>query len=344
VDIPILNVYYLLCYAWDKLAERDIVDVETLGSTSLVDLFARVLISGTNHLLKRGFDRGYVAQHESIGRIRGRICFTEAIRSQSTASGRLPCDFDELSYNVLHNQILKATFRRVGRLTNLNPQCSEGLLQLARRLAEVDDIPLNERAFGNVQLHRNNGFYDFLLKICQLILRNLLISEKTGAGKFTDFVRDPEQMAALFEEFVRNFYRIHTPYWVGRENISWRWQPVDQASRALLPKMQTDISLVSSTAKIVIDCKYTPRALQHKFGGSKLRSEHLYQINAYMDNLGPLFGGGASRLMLLYPTAGEAVRADYVAGERRISIRTLNLAQPWPAIHDDLLALLDDDE
>jgi len=57
VNIPIQNIYYLLCYAWDKLEEKEIVDVEPLDSTSLADLFARVLINGTNHLLKRGFDR-----------------------------------------------------------------------------------------------------------------------------------------------------------------------------------------------------------------------------------------------------------------------------------------------
>ena len=95
VKIPIQNVYYLLCYAWDKLAEKDVVAVEAIDSTSLADLFARVLINGTNHLLKRGFDRGYVSHREWTGRIRGRICFQEATRRNPTTTGRLPCDFDE---------------------------------------------------------------------------------------------------------------------------------------------------------------------------------------------------------------------------------------------------------
>ena len=53
VNIPIQNIYYLLCYAWDKLAEKDVVAVEAIDTTTLADLFARVLINGTNHLLKR---------------------------------------------------------------------------------------------------------------------------------------------------------------------------------------------------------------------------------------------------------------------------------------------------
>ena len=60
MKIPILNIYYLLCYAWNKLEESGLVDVKTEDSTTLLDLFARVLISGTTHILKRGLDRGYI--------------------------------------------------------------------------------------------------------------------------------------------------------------------------------------------------------------------------------------------------------------------------------------------
>ena len=46
MKIPIQNIYYLLCYAWNKLEERDIVDVRGIDSTKILDLFARVLIGG----------------------------------------------------------------------------------------------------------------------------------------------------------------------------------------------------------------------------------------------------------------------------------------------------------
>jgi len=80
--------------------------------------------------------------------------------------------------------------------------------------------------------------------LCELIYRNLLVSEKPGTSKFMDFVRDKRQMAILFENFVRTFYRVHTDYQVKREDIYWRWIAADQVAAGLLPKMQTDISLV----------------------------------------------------------------------------------------------------
>jgi 5-methylcytosine-specific restriction enzyme subunit McrC len=51
MKIPVRNLYYLLCYAWDRLEEGDVVAAEQEGATELVDLFARVLEGGvpTHH-------------------------------------------------------------------------------------------------------------------------------------------------------------------------------------------------------------------------------------------------------------------------------------------------------
>ena len=144
VDIPVQNVYFLLCYAWDKLAEREVVDVEGIESTTLVNLFARVLINGVNHLLKRGFDRGYVQQHEWTNRLRGRICFQEALRRDAELSVRLPCDFDDLSYSVLHNQILKATMARLVRTSGVAPENAEGLSRLIHLFADIPTIEVTK--------------------------------------------------------------------------------------------------------------------------------------------------------------------------------------------------------
>jgi len=338
VKIPIQNIYYLLCYAWDKLAEKDVVDVEALDSTTLADLFASVLINGTHHLLKRGFDRGYMPQHELTGRLRGRICFQETVRRNVAMTGRLPCDYDELSYNVLHNRLLKATMRRLIRVEGLASKNAEQLVQLCRLFSGIDDVELTNRVFGQVQLYRNSQFYDFLLKVCELIHRNLLISEKSGASKFRDFVQDERQMPFLYEEFVRNFYRVNTDFAVCREDILWRWSAIDEAAGSLLPKMQTDISLTSSSGKLIIDCKFTPEATRRHYEAAKLRSAHLYQINAYMDNLRGEWAD-TCEMMLLYPTVDAPLAADYSHKGHTIRIRTINLNQPWESIHHDLLAL-----
>ena len=341
MTIPIENIYYLLCYAWDKLAEKDVVDVDAVDSASLADLFARVLISGTKHLLKRGFDRGYVPQHEWTPRPRGRIDFQQFARRGRTVAARLPCSFDDLSYDVLHNQILKATMVGLLRTVGLAAESAEGLSHLRRLFSEIRDIELTGRVFRRVQLHRNNQFYDFLMRVCELVYWNSLATETRGTAKFMDFVRDEKQMASLYESFVRNFYKKEArEYRVGRENIAWKWHAVDDTSASLLPRMQTDISLESADRKIIIECKFTPEATQHHYEADKLRSSHLYQIHAYLNNLEPGPLTDTCEVVLLYPTVHDTMSATYSERGRTIRIRTINLDQPWKQIHTDLLALV----
>jgi len=49
--------------------------------------------------------------------------------------------------------------------------------------------------------------------------------------------------------------------------------------------MRTDISLTSDSRKIIIDCKFTPKATQAHFEAKTLRSSHLYQVCTYLNNL-----------------------------------------------------------
>ena len=46
-------------------------------------------------------------------------------------------------------------------------------------------------------------------------------------------------------------------------------------------------------------------------------------------------------MMLLYPSMGSPLSADFIHRGHRISIRTINLDHPWQSIHKDLLALVE---
>ena len=340
MKIPILNIYYLLCYAWKHLQDGKPVPLDADQDAPLVDLFAQVLLSGTTHLLKRGFDRNYVPHEDLTAALRGRLDFARAIKTTSLRSGRLPCCFDELSYDVLHNRILKATIHRLTRVEGLDKRLAEQLDQLQRRLPEVADIRISNQLFGRVQLHRNNHFYGFLLNVCELIHHNLLVSEKAGAKQFKDFVQDEVQMRLLFQAFIRNFYTFETHFHVKSDTLKWQWTSLDTASAKLLPDMHTDVSLREPGRTVVIDCKYTANSVEYPHGAEKLRSTHLYQISAYINNLQERPATQVEG-MLLYPTAGPPVTASYQDSKGRlIRIRTIDLSQQWQGIHNDLINLV----
>jgi 5-methylcytosine-specific restriction enzyme subunit McrC len=342
MNIPIQNIYYLLCYAWNKLEEKDIVSVSQTDKDKIVDLFGKVLCSGIAHLLKRGPDRGYVLHKEETGQIKGKINFAITLRKNFFSQPRVYCEYDELNHNILHNRILKSTVKMLLRYEDLDENLREQLKYFYHRFQEIEEIDLSKRCFRLIQFNRNNYFYDFLLKICELLMDNLLIDEKSGKSKFRDFLRDNRSMSSLFEEFVRNFYkREQNNYRVSRENIPWDAIAVDEASRSVLPNMQTDISLTSQSRKIIIDTKYYAEALQKFYDKESIRSSNLYQLFTYLMNLEAL-GEENEKCegILLYPTVQSEHDYQFIMKGHKITVRTINLNQNWKQIEKDLLALI----
>lgn len=341
--IPIQNIYYLLCYAWNKLEERDTVNVGVIDTTSLLDLFAKVLVNGLNHLLKRGLDRGYVTWADESRCLRGKICFAATLKRNLLVKAYINCEHDELSHNVLHNQIVKSTIRSLIHIGTIAEELRDELIGLYRRLHGIQSIELNPSVFYRVQLNRNNSFYDFLLRICELIYDNLLISEDPGQSKFRDFLRDERRMAHLFEDFIRNFYKIEAiGCRVRREEIPWQAIPIDDDSASYLPKMITDVSIERNGSKVIIEAKYYKEALALHYGQEKVHSGHLYQLFAYLKNLEGKGGINENCSgVLLYPTVDTDLRVDFMTHGHRVLVRTLNLNQYWKAIHKDLIEILE---
>lgn len=342
MNIPIQNIYYLLIYAWDSLEEAEIVNVDIQESTKIVDLFARVLNSGLEHLLRRGLDRSYIIQNESIVGVKGKLDISTSIKLSLFPQGRAACEFDDLSHNVTHNRIIKTTIHRLIRVSNIDPNLRNELVDTYRRLGNIDELRISEQVFRSVQLHRNNQFYRFLLEVCHLIHENLLVDEASGQAKFRDFIRDDRAMSSVFEKFVRNFYRHEqNVFSVGRERIRWQQTTGSDHSIQLLPTMMTDISLVCADRKIVIDTKFYREALQKHYGKLSLRSEHLYQMFAYMKNLKSM-GKVNEKVegILMYPSVSIHLDASYKMHGHDLRVCTIDLNQPWRQIYERLMGVV----
>ncbi len=119
--IPIQNIYYVLCYAWGHFPEGQHTDVGAEDSPDLQNLLAKALLSGTNHLLRRGLDRGYIETFEDTKNPRGKIEFSQTIKRSLSRTGQIHCLVDELSPNVLHNQIIVSTINMLRRSIGIDP-------------------------------------------------------------------------------------------------------------------------------------------------------------------------------------------------------------------------------
>lgn len=345
MEIPVRNIYYLLSYAWNKLEEAERLEVSISDYKDSLNLFIRLLVAAVNHLFKKGLGRSYIDVSEDYVGIKGKLNFKASLDKQLFKQGIANCNFDEFSSNVLQNRILKSTLRLITKLDAIDLQLRREVWSCLYHFHGVDEIDLQLHHFQQVRIHRNNTEYDFPIRVAQLIVENIVLDEQSGKFSFKDFTRNEKTMASLFEDFVRNFYaREQSYYQVRREDIRWEAEALYGSDLSLLPRMQTDISLESSTHKIIIDTKYYKETLSIHYDTQKFHSNNLYQIYSYLNNVekdSRNFKNAMCDGMLLYPTTGREIDASYKIGKHKIRIATVNLGDDWGSISHRLLSFLE---
>jgi 5-methylcytosine-specific restriction enzyme subunit McrC len=339
--IPIQNIYYLLCYAWDQLAEGEEVDVAADECHTLDELFARVLTNGTQHLLRRGLDRDYLPYREETASLKGRFDLTASMSRQTWRQGRMVCEFDELSHDILHNRIVKTTLALLSQNRNLNRKTKKLLHQQLEILGPITPIRITTKLFRRVHLHRNNRAYHFLLNICELIHDSLLPTEQSGQSRFRDFIRDERRMPYLFENFVRNFYRREQrEFHVSAFKPKWNATGSVEAL-AVLPEMRTDVSLHSRERSLIIDCKFYKEALKSRFKSTKkVNSANLYQLYTYLKSAHHDPKWSDTEGVLLYATVGQSFDLSFTLDQHSVRVCSIDLNQPWPTIAGSLISLI----
>ena len=342
--IPIKNIYYMLCYAWNVLEQSDNIFLGSEKFDNIYNLFARIYINGTNSLIKRGFNRYYIQENEATSTIKGKINISDSIKGQTFRNGSMICQFDDFSQDIKLNQIIKTTINILIKSPQLDVDLRNKLLKIRVYFSDIKDIRLSKALFSSLRYNRNNYHYRMLINISELIYYGLITNENDNEFLFSDFIRD-NQMAKLYEKFVLNLYKIHLDenlYKVHSPKLKWNLdEEISEEELSLLPEMRTDIVIENKVknTQLIIDTKYYAQTLvsSNWTDIEKIRTAHLFQILAYVNNSN--FTGDIKG-MLLYPTIEKEINANFPILGKSIGIRTLNLNTEWKDISDRLLSLV----
>lgn len=344
MTIPVQNIYYLLLYAWGHFRGGLTTAVGVEDSPDLPNLLARVLHEGVQRLLRRGLDRGYVSEIEETRSLRGRVQLGAVARQQTLLRGTVICELDELTHDVLHNRIIKSTLYSLAGSASVEKKLRHEIRLLCQRLPpDIASIRLRSSDFGRVQLSRSTSQYGFLIKLCQFVFMSLMPSEGGSEGKFQSILEDETRMSALFEEFLRNFYRIElTDFSTSAEIMPWQSSSEDSGALDLLPVMKTDLTIRGKDKVVVIDAKYYKDILARGRHESKLRSSHLYQLHTYLAHVRDQDPTKNVRGALIYPSSQASMRLKYELLGTPVMVATVDLNQKWKDIHLELINLFDE--
>lgn len=346
--IPIQNLYYILCYAWDVTDQQHKVKVDGDKCHSLENLLSTVLVGACEHLQHRGLSHEYRYEEQEVDGIRGKLNVADTLKSGKYRQGRTICTVDELSQDVLINQIIFSTLKRLLHLQTLDCKVKDRIRNVLRHFPLIRQIQITSNTFKSIHLNRNNRFYSLVLHVCKMIHQSTIPKKGTdGKYEFIDFTQDEFKMNAIFERFLMNFCKQNCKEEypeVHREYIDFQLTPFGmmfkQAANAL-PTMETDITLYnpSTGRKHILDAKYYHETLVSKYGGQgKVRREHLSQIISYVlnqeDRAKPhtLSTSGT----IVYPTIDEDYDFSYRYSDTKhtIHVKTVNLNQDWIKIEE----------
>jgi 5-methylcytosine-specific restriction enzyme subunit McrC len=343
MSIPIRNIYYILLYAWGYFRPGVGQNVGIDKSPDLPNMLAKILLEGTHRLLRRGLDRGYRTTIEEVRSPRGRLCLDLIMKRQTLLRGIAVCEIDELTHDVLHNQILKATLKDLSNCDDLEKKLRHEIRLTLLRMGGVTPIRLSANIFHRVQLSRNITQYGLIMRVCEFLFHSFLPDEEGTNSRFKSVLEDEMRMSTIFEAFLRNFYRSELDdYTVGAEIMPWDAKIENDEARAALPVMKTDITLRSESRTIIADAKFYKDTLASGLYGDRLHSAHLYQLATYLAHARKREGDREVLGLLIYPEVSKSILYRYDLLGYPIVVATINLAAEWPDIRTSLLALVSD--
>lgn len=334
--IQIRNIYYMLSYAFQILKSQGYKSVETEEFDNIGELFATILVIGVSSQIKRGLEKGYLLYEDSLSSPRGKIDISSSIKSQSMIKRQLVCSYDEFSANTYMNRVIRTTMDFLLKTNGITKETRKKIRKVLVYFADIDPIPVSQIDW-KFKFNKNNQTYRMLMSVCYLTLEGLIQSNKDGTVRAMDFI-DEQRMSRLYEKFILEYYRKeHPEIEVSSSQIPWD----TDGCIDFLPVMQSDIMLKKGGKVLIIDAKFYSTIMQRKFDTDKIRSGHLYQIFAYVKNMGASTNDTVSGMLLYAKTEKENIPdVDYKICGSDIMIKTLDLDCDFSVIKSKLDGLL----
>ena len=278
--IPIRNIYYMLSYAFSELRGTDYRYMNVENLDTMKDLCASILTRAVSLQLKRGLIREYVTEDDELMSPKGKIDISASITSGVIQNHRLVCEYDEFLENSVRNRIVKQTLS-VLLASDVKQEYRTEIRKLLRFFADVDFI--DPRTINwSMAYDRNNQSYRFLMAICRLVLKDLLMTQSDGTFRMMDLLDDRAQHA-IYEKFILEYYAREWPR-LHASSSRIKWGLDEDDTPGMLPSMLSDIMLNDGYTWFIIDAKFYNKNVQNNQGRTSLISGNLYQILSYVQN------------------------------------------------------------
>ena len=165
--IPLRNLFYMLAVAFDLPSPFR----EQIAKFAQIDEILEFIVSFFANLVEKRIDQGlyrsYLEQEDNLTAVRGRIGFAEDLRRNYVMRHRTYCRYDEFSWDIPENQIIRQVLHLLGGW-GFGRELRLRLHGLDSALSEVTPKVLPLSSFDRFQYHRFNEDYRQIHQFCRL--------------------------------------------------------------------------------------------------------------------------------------------------------------------------------
>lgn len=295
----------------------------------LIGLFARKLADE----VRKGMPRRYLAHEDDLTSVRGRLDITRQFTALIARPDRLACHCDDLSPDIVLNQIMKAAVERLIRVST-SAENQRRLRELAFFYADISSVPPSALAWDSLILDRTNSRWRELVELARLLLGDRFQTTSSGATRGFSLTFD---MSRLFEEYVaRQLKKALAGTDLTMHPQGGRLYCLEETETGTGRFMTKPDILVKrgGMVELIIDTKWKRVARQMDDPKRGVSQSDIYQMIAY----GQLYD--CTDLLLLYPHHAELGSTVGIFGTHRITGTARLLRGATLGLHGDSKAEL----
>jgi 5-methylcytosine-specific restriction enzyme subunit McrC len=264
-----------------------------LQKRSLLDVFIHHFCDQLHAEMMQGMIRTYIERNENLNVLRGRLRIEQQFKQNLAHRERLFCQYDELSDDNVHNQILKYVLKILQKIA-IGNRVRVQVAELLMRFDPISDIAVDTDLLNSLCFDRSAARYEPIFEQCKWFLAGLYPDVLTGKEACVSLVFNMNQLFELYvgAELRKNAWSEGLRV---REQGPQKYlaQRVDSDQNVFM--MKPDISFLNTKNQVVAIADAKWKLLdedQRKLG---ITQTDLYQMESYATRY------RVKQLFLVYP-------------------------------------------
>lgn len=266
------NVIDMLLFAKGHALWKQVNTTGTVHKNNLFLKFIELFVSEAEDLLQNALKKDYVSKEENLKNVSGRILIRENAMRNFNLPTSVYCQYDELIYDVLENQVILTVLEMLAKL-NIG-DFKQQILHL-RQQFEMICKPFNGNRWPNFTYNRLNEMYRLVHILGKYLFERLFLQnhrQQHSTFQFS-FLLD---MNELFELFVFQLLNQYCPVSFSVQHgkrLTDAFLLDGQRYRDIIPDLL--VTNRNSGETYVLDTKYKGYDLK------RVSTNDLYQLSIY---------------------------------------------------------------